>query len=245
MNRFTSPALKLALGASMLFVLVAGPAEAATKVPATVRVVTASGKILVDKQFKTGTTTVKTNADDSTCFGGKSSASSKTLTGPTSLGLLYQASKAVKTLRPLSLTDEFDFGIGICTIGGFTPPSTGFWLFKHNHEDSMLGAEATVLKKNDVDLYYEVKDFNDTEGLLELSVQAPAKVKKGATAKVRVFGYDAKGKRSPVEGAKLSAGGALTDANGVTTVTVKKKTSIIARLTGSIPSNRAVIKIRK
>ena len=244
MNRFTSTLVTLALAGLVAAGITAGPAAAAGKVPATVRVVTNSGKILVDKQFKTGTTTVNTNKANPTCFGGESTASSKTLNGPTSLGLLYQASKAVKTLRPLSLTDEFDFGIGVCTIGGVTPPSTGFWLFKHNHADSMSGAELTTLKKNDVDLWYEVKDFN-AEPPLELFAKAPAKVKKGATAKVRVFGYDSKGKRSPVKGAKLSAGGALTDAKGYAKVKVTKQTKIVARLAGAIPSNRAVISLKK
>ena len=52
----------------MLFAFAAAPAMAATKVPSTVRVVTTSGKILVDKKLTTGTTTVKSSASAG-CFG--------------------------------------------------------------------------------------------------------------------------------------------------------------------------------
>jgi hypothetical protein len=243
MNRFTAPALKLVLGATVAFMLFAGPAQAAQKVPATVRVVTNSGKILVDKKLKTGTTTVKSSAS-AKCFGDSSTNASKTIPGATALGLLSQASKSVKTLRPLSITNAMDFGLGICGIGGFEAKPTGFWLLKHNHADAMLGAEALTLKKNDVVLFYQVDDYN-LPTPAELFVKAPAKVKKGVTAKVRVFAYDSKGKRKPAKGAKLSAGGAVTDAKGFAKVKVTKQTKIIARLAGTIPSNRAVISLKK
>lgn len=242
-NRFTSMVLKLAFGTSMLFLLAAGPAQAAQKVPATVRVVTTNGQILVDKELKTGTTEIKTSKG-AECFGSGSSNGSTTVPGPTALGILGQASTVVPALRPLSITNASAFGLGVCGIGGFVNKPSGFWLLKHNHADSMTGGDSTVLKENDVVLWYLVKDFNEPTPA-ELFLQAPDEVKKGAVAKVRVFSYNSKGKRKPVEGAKLSVGGALSNAGGYTSVKVSGKTRIVARLAGTIPSNRVEIGIRK
>lgn len=242
-NRNINPVPGLVLGLLMLFAFAVAPADAAKKVPSTVRVVTTSGKILVDKKLTTGTTSVKSSSK-ATCFGPGSDNSSKRIEGPTALGLLSTASRSVKTLRPLSITNASDFGLGVCGIGGFLAKPTGFWLLKVNHADASLGAEATVLKKNDVTLWYQVADFNEPNPD-ELFLKAPARVKKGAAVKVRVLAFDSKGRRKPVEGAKLSVGGALTDAKGYTKVKVKKKTRIVARRSGTIPSNRAVIRIRK
>ncbi len=242
-NRITKPVLGLVLGLLMLFAFVAAPANAAEKVSSTVRAVTTKGRILVDKKLTTGTTSVKSSSK-AACFGPGSTNASTTVEGPTALGLLARASKSVSSLRPLSITNASDFGLGVCGIGGFIARPTGFWLLKVNHADAQVGAEAVVLRKNDVTLWYQVADFSEPNPD-ELFLEGPAKVKKGAKPKVRVFAYNSKGRRKPVEGAKLSVGGALTDSKGYTRVTVRKKTRIVARRSGTIPSNRLVIRIRK
>lgn len=240
---FAKPVLGLVLGLSMLFAFSAAPASAASKVPSTVRVVTTSGKILVDKKLKTGTTKVKSSSKAG-CFGPGSSNASKSLTGPTALGLLSRASEVARALRPLSITNASDFGLGVCGIGGFDAAPTGFWLLKVNHADSSLGAEATVLKKNDVTLWYQVADYTQPSPD-ELYLKARSRVKKGKKVKVRVLGFDSKGKKKPVEGASLSVGGSTTNSKGYTKVEVSKKTRIVARKTDTIPSNRVLIKIKK
>ena len=148
-SRFIQFPLKLASAALVISVLFAGAATAAQKVPATVRVVTSAGKILVDKKIRTGTESVRTSKS-AECFGPGSSNGSTKIAGPTALGILNQASGFVPALRPLSVTNASEFGLGVCGIGGFVSKPSGFWLLKHNHADSSLGGEATVLEKNDV-----------------------------------------------------------------------------------------------
>ncbi|HTU13576.1 MAG TPA: hypothetical protein VMF31_00115 [Solirubrobacterales bacterium] len=239
MNRFTSTLLKLMLGVAAICLLSTGTA-AAGKIPVNLRVVTHKGKTLFDGKVKTGTAKIKPNSD---CLGG-SAGKARTLTGPTALGALADASKASSALRPMLVSDG-DFGFGLCGFGKTVAKAENWWVLKYNHTDSMLGGEATKLKKNSDVLWYLAKSYNETTPN-ELVLDAPAKVRKGASFKVRVFEYDGKGKRKPVEGAKISgASAALTDAKGYTKISLSRKTRISAQFAGTIPSNRAVIQIRK
>lgn len=240
MNRFTSALLKLVVGLVAICALTAGPAAAAKKIPVNLRVVTYQGKVLFDGSVKTGTTKIKPNT---ACLGGNPGPA-RTLTGPTALGALADASKASAKLRPMKISDG-DFGFGLCGCGSTVAKGENWWVLKYNHADSMTGGELTKPKKNGDILWYLAKSYNETTPN-ELVLDAPKKVKSGATAKVRVWQYDGKGKRKPVEGAKISgASAALTDAKGFTSVKVSKKTKLSARFAGTIPSNRAVIQIRK
>lgn len=240
MNRFTSTLLKLMLGVAVICTMSAGTAAAAGKIPVNLRVVSYQGKTLFDGTVKTGTAKIKPNSD---CLGG-SAGPARTLTGPTALGALADASKISSALRPMKISDG-DFGFGLCGFGKTLVKGENWWVLKYNHADSMLGGEATKLKKNSDVLWYLAKSYSETTPN-ELVLDAPKKVKKGASFKVRVFEYDGKGKRKPVEGAKLSgASAALTNAQGYTKVTLSKKTRLSATFTGTIPSNRAVINIKK
>jgi len=222
----------------------AGPASAASKVPVELRVVTYEGKVLADKTVKTGTTAVKTSSK-ATCLGGSPTNGTKTIQGPTALGLLADASSSTPALRPLQISNAFDFGLGLCGIGSETARNEEWWVLKYDHRDSTVGGEFQKVKKGGTVLWFLARSYNETTPN-ELFLQAPEKAEKGASVKVRVFEYDGKGKRKPVEGARVSgASAALTDSKGYTKVKVSKKTSLSARFAGTIPSNRATIAIRK
>ena len=239
-KRITSPAVGLLLGLAMLLGLIAQPAAAANNVPANLRVVTWKGQIIFDGTVKTGTVKIKPNSD---CLSGKAGPA-RTVSGPTALGLLYHASLRYKALRPLKLSDG-DFGFGICGIGGKSAKNEEWWVLRTNNKDSMTGAELTKVKRGDDVLLYLAKSYNETTPN-SLALNAPSKVRKGAKVKVRVFSYDGKGKKSPVEGAKVTgAKGPLTDAKGFTTLTITGKTRLVAREGSQIPSNRVNVSIKK
>jgi hypothetical protein len=240
-NRITSPALGLLLGLALLLGLTAQPAAAANKVPVNLRVVTWKGKILFDKTVRTGTAKIKPNT---ACLGGEAGAA-RTVSGPTALGLLYQGSLQYKALRPLKLSDG-DFGFGICGIAGTAATGDEWWVLWRHSKVTSTGAELTKVKRGDSILFYLAKTWKE-DTPESLSLLAPrTKVKKGAKLKVRVVKYTTTGKRSPVEGAKVSgAKGALTNAKGYTTLTVAGKTRLVARQTGLIPSNRVQVTIKK
>jgi hypothetical protein len=164
--------------------------------------------------------------------------------GATGIGLLYQASLKYKALRPLKVSDS-DFGFGICGIGGSMAAGEQWWTLYQNYKAASTGAEGAKLKRNDSVLFFLSKTWQQPNPNL-LFLKAPTKVRKGAKVKVRVFEYDSAGKRTPVENAKVSgAKGALTNAQGYTTLTIAGKTRLVARQGSLVPSNRVYVSIKK
>lgn len=240
----TSAFCRLCLGLLGLFLLsgIAPSAAAAGKVPVHVRAVTWQGKILIDRTVRTGTTTVPTSSR-AACFGGSPSNGSKWVPGATALGALQDAQATRKPRRPLLITNAFDFGLGICGVGGAVAEGEQWWELTHNHKASSLGGEGTRLRKNDTVLWYLAESHN-LASPDELYLKAPEKVSKGRSFRVRVMAFDDKGRKRPVRGARLSIGGS-TNAGGYARVELRKKTRFVARADGLIVSNRAVVRVRK
>jgi hypothetical protein len=224
-----------------LMLLLSTAALASAKVPANLRVVGSGGKILAEKALKTGTTSVPTSRK-ATCFGKDTAGSGKSVTikGATALGLLGQAAKSTKDLKPLLLTDAFDFGLGICGVGGSKATSKLSWYLKVNHKNPELGGDAVKLKAGDEVLWaLEAYPYPD-----ELSLVAPTDVTAGVPFEVRVFSFDDKGKRKPTRGVGVSAGEGLvprTDAEGRATVTLTAPTTLLATHGKDIPSNQVAV----
>lgn len=253
-NRITVPVPGVILGLTLLLsllaaVVLAPAASAAGKVPANLRVVTWKGKILYDGKIQTGSARIKPKSD---CLGG-GAGPARTVAGPTALGLLWQAARKSQNtkqatkksagLRPLAISDG-DFGFGICGIGGNNSTGEEWWALRNNQKDTTTGAELTTLKRNDSVLLYLSKSYMEpTPDALFL--KAPAKVKKGKFARVRVFAYNGAGKRRPAEGVGIVGTTVHTNAKGYARFRVKRRIRTAARLPGFIPSNRAVIKVRR
>lgn len=242
-NRIISPVPGLLLGLSLLLVLAAATilapaADAAGKVQANLRVVTWQGKIIFDGKVKSGSTRVKPNTE---CLGG-SPGPARTVGGPTALGLLVTAAKQNRALRPLRISDG-EFGFGICGIGGNMVKDENWWQLRTNYRDSSTGAELTTLKKNDTILFYLAKSYMETSPD-SLVLRAPARVKRGKFARVRVVKFNGAGKASPAKGARVP-GAKPTNAKGFTRVKIRKRTRLAARMPGLIPSNRVVVKVRR
>ncbi len=240
----SSTAVRLFLGLLGLILVsgIAPSAAAAGKVPVHVRAVTWEGKIVIDRTVKTGTTSVPTSSK-AACFGGSPSNGLKLIPGATALGALQDAQAQRKPRRPLLITNAFDFGLGICGVGGAVAEGEEWWELTHNHKPSSLGGEGTVLEKNDTVLWFLAESFNRASPD-ELYLKAPKKVRRDSSFRVRVMAFDDQGRKRPVEGARLSIGG-RTNAAGYTRVKLKKKTRFVARAEGLIVSNRAVVRIRK
>jgi len=231
---------RLAAACSLAFILVLCSAALAVAkgTPAQLRVV-AGQKVLADQALRTGTTAVPTSRR-AVCFGRESVGSGKNvrIAGATPLGLLAQAARSNRALRPLLVTDAFSFGLGLCSIGGYEPKGEGFWQLRIGHKASTLGGDAVKLKPRDEVLWYLTAGFPGPE---ELSLRAPRRVEKGARFRVRVLAYSEKGKAKPVAGAKVSGAAARTDAKGYTAVSLRRPVRLIARDGRSIPSNRVPV----
>ena len=230
---------RLVIACALAVLLFASTAAIATaKVPVDLRVVGGGGKILADEALKTGTTSVPTSPK-ATCFGKGTGGSGKAVTikGATALGLLGQAAKSTSTLRPLLLTDAFDFGLGICGVGGYSATSKLSWYLKVNHKNPELGGEVVKLEAGDEVLWaLEAYPYPN-----ELSLVAPEAVAPGVPFGVRVFSYSDKGKRKPAAGVAVTGASGPTDAEGRTTVTVAESTTLVATHGKDIPSNQVSV----
>jgi hypothetical protein len=241
----TFSAVRSALGLALLLAVVIAPAAgAAGKVPVTVRAVTWKGEILLDREVRTGTTSVPTSSK-ATCFGGSPTDSKRTIPGATALGALQDAAMLRKPRRPLLLTNAFDFGLGVCGVGDKVATGEQWWELSVNHKPSSLGGEGTRLKAGDTVLWFLSETFNRTSPD-ELRLSAPDKVAAGKPFAVKVVSMNDQGRARPVRGAKLSVPGAApTDSRGVTRVTLGSKTRLVARSGDLIPSNREVVRVAR
>jgi hypothetical protein len=232
------PFRPIAACALALILVLSLAAVAVAKVPADLRVV-AGGKNLAEETLKTGTTSVPTS-HKATCFGKGTAGSGKaaTIKGATALGLLGEAAKSTGALKPLLLTDAFDFGLGICGVGGHKATSTLSWYLKVNHKNPELGGDHVKLKAGD-EVLWALEPYPYPN---ELSLVAPATATDGVPFGVRVFSYNDKGKRKPAAGVTVTGATAPTDADGRTTVTLSGPVSgpftLAATHGKDIPSNQ-------
>ena len=229
---------RLAAACALAVVLIASTAAiAAAKVPVDLRVV-GGGKVLAEEALKTGTTKVPTSPK-ATCFGKGTGGSGKaaTIKGATALGALGQAAKSTAALKPLLLTDAFDFGLGICGVGGYSATAKLSWYLKVNHENPELGGEAVKLKAGD-EVLWALEPFPYPK---ELSLLAPFSAQPNAPFQVSVFSYDDKGRKKPAAGATVTGASGPTDSAGHAMVTLSESATLSARRGKDIPSNDGTV----
>jgi len=163
--------------------------------PAASATVTAHLRVLTpDKVLDPGTTyivdegvTVPTRPD-ADCFGPPGGSGAEyTYDKPNAMSLLATAGRTTKSVSPLLLTDQFEFGLGICGIDGREAEAgKSFWYFKAEHQESTLGADQLELSNGDEILFYLAPDNFPEPNPAELELRAPAGVEVGEpfTAKV-------------------------------------------------------------
>lgn len=244
------------LRAALIAVFIAAlfiPASAGATRPADLRIVNPDGETLAQHIQYTGGVKIKTDPG-ADCFGEGTGGSGDKVTvpGATALGAVEDATNYDKPNRfggvdPLSVTDFFDFGLGVCGIGGAEAPSTGYWYLKVNHVGSQVGGDQARLETDDEVLWYLIDNFK-TPIPRELELTAPDRVKSDAVNQtvVRVWEYDDDGSRRPAIGADVDGASKPTDKDGETRldqleVGVNSQTgvggaSIQASRKGSIPS---------
>jgi hypothetical protein len=207
-------ACALALAVSMSF----AAGALAKGVSAELRVVGKAGKVLTEQTLSTGTTAIKTSPK-ANCFGAGTAGSGKSVTikGATALGLLGQAAKTTSALRPLLVTDAFDFGLGICGVGTSKVSGKASWYLKVNHKGATVGGDAVKLRPGDEVLWDLAPSYPYPN---ELALEAPERADAGVPFTVRVVSYDEKGKRKPVAGATITGFPGATAADGRATLTL-------------------------
>ena len=219
---------------ALVLSLALAAAAVAKGTEASLRVVGKGGRTLTEQTLKTGTIAVKTSPK-ATCFGAGTGGSGKSVPvrGATALGLLAQASKTTAALQPLLVTDAFDFGLGICGVGGSTVHGQASWYLKVNHKASQVGGDATKLHPGDEVLWDLAPSYPYPE---ELVLSAPQQATAGVPFAVHVYAYNEQGQRKPMKGATVTGATGPTDASGKVMVTLSEPTLISAATGDAIPS---------
>jgi hypothetical protein len=240
-----SAVVPMFLGLCLLALLIASPAEAAKKskdVPGELRVVDSNGDALAQQTQYTGSVSIKSDPK-ADCFGEGTGGSGDKVAvpGSTALGMVQDGITADRDLKPVSISDSFDFGVALCGIGDAVSPSTGFWYLKQNHVGSQLGGDQTDVKKGDDILWYLIEDFNQPTPD-ELALSAPKHPQSGQPFTVKVVSYADDGTKTPAVGASVSGAALPTGPDGTTEVTSEAKlVKLIATREGAIPSNEKVL----
>lgn len=232
-------ACALALSMTLAFTAVA----AAKGLQADLRVVGSGGKVLAEKTVPSANVSVKTSPK-ATCFGPGSGGSGEDaqLKGNTAMGLLASGAKTIPALRPLLISDHFDFGLALCGIGGNVAKGSSSWYLKINHKSLSVGGDVAKIKAGDEVLWALAKtEAPDYKYPDELVLSAPDSALGGKSFTVRVWAYDEKGRKSPQAGAKVTGAEKPTGADGRTTVTLSRSAKLIARASGEIPSAREAV----
>ena len=212
-------------------------AAAVAKGPlAELRVVGTGGKVLVERPTPMAGVAVKTSPK-ATCFGPGSGGSGENaqIKAGTALGLLANGAKMNAALRPLLISDSFDFGLALCGVGSSVAKGKASWYLKVNHEALEVSGDAAKIKPGDEVLWTLAPSFPYPD---ELVLTAPNTATAGTAFTVRVWAYDEKGRRTPQAGAKVTGAAAPTGADGRTEVTLSKPAQLIARAGDAIPSAR-------
>jgi len=230
-----------ALALSLTFAITA--VASAKGLMADLRVVGTGGKVLAEKTVASANVSVKTSSK-ATCFGPGTGGSgdSVALKGNTAMGLLASGAKTIPALRPLSISDHFDFGLALCGIGSSVAKGSSSWYLKINHKSLSVGGDAAKIKPGDEVLWALAKtEAPSYKYPNELVLSAPNAAKAGMSFTVRVMAYDEKGRSKPQAGAKVTGAAEPTGADGRTTVTLGKPAKLIARAAGEIPSARVPV----
>jgi hypothetical protein len=206
----------------------------AKTVNATLRVVGAGKEVLTEGELKSSDMSVKTSKK-ATCFGSGTGGSGRSvsLLGNSALGLLANGSKAISTLSPLSITDHFSFGLGLCGVGQEKAKGKSSWYVKINHKGTTVSANKAKIKSGDEVLFDLAPSYPYPD---ELVVAAPEEATAGVPFMVTVYAYNEKGQRKPVQGAAVTGAIGPTDKQGKVSVTLTKPTALIAGLGEDIPS---------
>src|SRR4051794_32748261 len=224
MPRLIPNRLVAACALALVLSLSIAASAAAKGFSAQLRVIGSGAKVLAEKTVASGTVSVK-SSPKATCFGAGSGGSGKpvSIAGNTAMGLLAKASRSTGSLRPLLISDHFDFGLALCGVGGDVAKNEASWYLKINHKALSVGGDQAKIRPGDEVLWaLEKTSAPDFKYPNELALVAPGTAKAGKPFKVRVFSYDEKGRRTPVAGARVSGAAAPTGSDGGTTVTLAR-----------------------
>jgi hypothetical protein len=221
--------LRSAIRAAALAVLATAvtvpAAQAADDVVTELRVLSPRGALEQGTSYVTNSERIKTDPGAKCFIGGEGGSGDRVrLSGPTAMGTLVTAGDATRDLDPLSVTDEFGFGLGLCGIGGVKGNSNRFWSVTVNHQASQVGGDQIALSQGD-DVLWNLTGFPPDPELELTAAPGAAPGTLGVTVERWICSTDFPPPdpvctSEPAPGATVSGGDApaLTDASGAADV---------------------------
>jgi hypothetical protein len=199
--------------AACAFAVLAAPSASADPVTTQLRVEAAGRDIGPGFRYVHASVSY-TNSESEACDG---SGSKNRLEGPNALTVLVQAADFTRRLRPVQISDKFEFGPFVCGVGDYTSTDNAFWSYKVDHVAPQVGADQFPLERSGREVLWYLSDNvtgANTGNELVLSV-ADRVVKAGEPTEVTVLEYDVDGRSTPAEGVQIEgAGDAVTNADG-------------------------------
>ena len=226
---FSARGALAALCAAVLLSLAPGAANAKT-VQAELRVLTPNRVLDPGTTYVVGAEKVRTDPSADCNFGGAGGSGAPfDFAQPNALGLLAAGADANRRLRPLSVTDEFGFGLAICGIGKVDDRPGTFWYLKRDHRELTVGADQEPIRDGDQFLAYLAPDMFPAPNPAELELRAPARARPGERVGVRVLEhacvtdqttFEVSCRSAPAAGVRVRGGTqpVTTGADGVATV---------------------------
>jgi hypothetical protein len=229
------------LAATVVACFIALQSPAAASKPADLRIVDSSGETLAEHTQYTGRAMIRARAA-ADCFGDGTGGSGDRakVAGATALGAAHDASRWDRDIKPVLVTDAFEFGLGVCGFGDAVAPQTGYWYLKVDHVGSLVGGDQATVRRGDQVLWYLIEDFNDPVPA-ELGIRAPVRTS-AREFSVRVWEYADDGTRTPAVGAAVTGAAEPTGPDGRTLVEIGNSEGpgaefeLRATRPGSIPS---------
>ncbi len=215
-----SRALGAALAACALLVAAPGVASAAAPPISKLRV-EARGQALDPGVFYVNNT-ARLATTTSEC-GPDRPGDSRTVSGPSAIGLVDYARQTNRSLVPYLVSDTFDFGLIVCRIGNAGAfNSNEAWLYKVNHKAAQVGGDQFRLSRGDQVLWYFADFATGANTGDELELRAPARVQPGSPFTVTAIAYNGEGVARPAAGATIAGGAttAVTKQDGTAQVTI-------------------------
>jgi hypothetical protein len=239
MPRITPNRLVAACALALVLSLSISAGALAKGFSADLRVVGANGKVLAEETVSTGTTSVKTSPK-ATCFGKGTGGSGKpvSIAGNTAMGLLAKGSKSTAVLKPLSISDSFDFGLALCGVGSSVAKGKSSWYLKINHKSLAVAGDQAKIHAGDEVLWDLAPSYPYPN---ELVLVAPESATAGLPFTVAAYSYDEKGRRKPAAGVKVTGAAAPTGSDGKATVSLTEPGLLSGTKSGEIPAARVAV----
>jgi len=232
--------------AALAAAIVPAGAGAADDVVAELRVVAPGSELEPGASYVTNTERIKTDPK-AKCFAGGEGGSGETvkLAGPTAMGLLETGGDVNEDLDPLSVTDEFGFGLGLCAIGEVAASTDDYWSLTVDHQAAQVGGDQ-VRPENGDTVLWNLTQFPPPN---ELELRAPPGTTPG-TREVTVVEWtcstefpppDPVCSEAPAVGATVNGGDSPATTNGLGVASVPMAGAghydLQATMTGRLDSN--------